>query len=215
MNAVQVTPEQFGKSYALLEAKQSSNDEDLFRVLNVLPDYAAYIDFRTKFKAGAIAAGYIETGFDKLWSRIMARLVGDFGYNVPAKPVTTKGSEAVAKSREKKKSAIAELVALPEAEIKAKIDTLGKAIAQSAAKGETNLAATVEANRYFKALEAKRKEAGKAANEETKQLAAELRDIIKGAPVDVLKAMLSAAKAAMQQIHAEATAKPAKVKKAA
>ena len=213
MNAIQSTPEQFGKSYALLEAKQSSNDEDLFRVLNVLPDYAAYIDFRTKFKAGAIAAGYIETGFDKLWSRIVARLVADFGYTVPVKPVTTKGSEAVAKSREKKKSAVAELVALPEEEIKARIDTLGKAIAQSAAKGETNLAATVEANRYFKALEAKRKESGKAANEEVKQLSAELREIIKGAPVDVLKAMLTAAKAEMQKLAEPA--KPAKVKKAA
>lgn len=210
MNAIAVTPEQFGKSYALLEAKQSSNDEDLFSVLGKLPDYAAYIDFRTKFKAGAIAAGYIETGFDKLWSRIVARLVADFGYTVPVKPVTTKGSEAVAKSREKKKSAVAELVALPEDEIKARIDSLGKAIAKSAAKGETNLAATTEANRYFKALEAKRKESSKAANEETKQLIAELREIIKSAPVDTLKAMLAAAKADIQKL-----AVPAKERKAA
>lgn len=205
-----MTPEQFGKSYALLEAKVSSNDEDLFRVLNALPDYAAYIDFRSKFKAGAIAAGYIETGFDKLWSRIIARLAETFSYSIPAKPITTKESAKVSESKKKANAEIEKLVELPETEIRARIDTLGKAIAESAAKGEVNKAATSEAARYFKALEKQKREANKSQDSEAKALRDELREIIKTASVDQLKAMLIASR-----VQPATSDKPVKMKKAA
>ncbi len=189
-----MTPEQFGKSYALLAAKESANDEDLFRVLSVLPDYPAYIDFRSKFKTGAIAAGYIETGFDKLWSRIIARLAETFSYSIPAKPITTKESAKVSESKKKASAEIEKLAELPEADIRARIDSLGKAIAESAAKGEVNKAATNEASRYFKALEKQKREASKEFDAEAKALRDELREVIKTASVDQLKSMLIAAK---------------------
>lgn len=215
-NIQSITPEQFGKSYAILESKVASNDEDLARVLSGLPDYTAYLDFRTKFKAGAIGAGYLESGFDTLWSRIMARLAENYDYTIPAKPITTKESAKVSESRKKTNEAIATIAALPEDEIKARLDTLGKAIAEAAAKGVPNTAAVTESGRYFKALEAKRKEASKADNEEAKQYKEALRDMMKAAPLAVLKAMLEAGRIAQQELAkpAEPT-KVARVRKAA
>jgi hypothetical protein len=202
MATVQViTAKEFGKSYAILEAKVSSNDEDLARVLSKLPDYDAYIKFRTEFKEGALGAGYRESGFDMLWSRIIGRLAADFAYTVPKKPVTTEASAKVAKSREKKKAETDELLKLPEEEIKKRIDSLGKAISESAVKGEVNKAATSEATRYLKALETKRKESSKAAGEEKKQLVETLRGWLKDAPIEVLKAMEVAGRAKMQELH--------------
>ena len=196
-----ITAKEFGKSYALLEAKVSSNDEDLFNVLSKLPDYDAYIKFRTEFKEGALAAGYRETGFDMFWSRIMARLVADFGYTVPRKPVTTEGSKAAAAAKEKSKAAVNALIEKPEAELIENINKLAQASAESAAKGQPNAAAAAEISRMMKALATKRKQAAKGLETEKKVLLETLREWLKTAPMEVLKAMEVAGRAKMQELH--------------
>lgn len=196
------TPEQFGALYASHEIAQGNNDAELFASISALP-YADYLAFRDGFKSGAIKAGYIETGFPMLWSRTMGRLASDFGFQIPEKPVTTKDSLRSIKSREKAKAETDMLAKLSIAELSAKRETLTPAIKSG------DIKALREDLAIVKAINKVRKDQEKGAESEVKNLRAELREIIKTASVETLRAMLTASK------PAQVTSTIQKTKKAA
>ena len=183
------TPEQFGALYASHEIEQGNNDAALFAAISKLP-YADYLAFRDGFKSGAIKAGYIETGFPMLWSRTMGRLASDFGFQIPVKPVTSKDSLRSIKSREKAKAETDTLAKLSIAELNAKRETLTPAIKAG------DIKALREDLTIVKAINKARKDQEKGAESEVKNLRAELREIIKTAKVETLRAMLAATKPA-------------------
>ncbi len=180
---------QFGALYASHELAQSKNDGELFAALAPL-SYADYVTFRELFKGGAVQAGYIETGFPMLWSRTMGRLATDFGFQIPIKPVTAKQSVKNAASREKAKAKQSEFAKLSIPEMQAKREALTPAIKAGDVKALREDIAIVTA------INKARKDQEKGAESEVKNLRAELRELIKTASVETLRAMLAASKPA-------------------
>jgi hypothetical protein len=181
----------FGVSFATREKLAFADIEELARIIPVL-SYDDYLKFREEFKAGALSEGYQESGFNQLWSEKVLSPLKTLGIFPPAKPVVTKDSEKVKKSREKAKAAQNVLESKTPAELEAMRHTLfDKIKAGDASALKADLTIVKALNKARKASEAKAKQADSA---ELRALKEEIRDILKTADKVTLEKMIRAVK---------------------
>ena len=102
------TAQDYGRAYAKAEITQAQNDADVAAILAGL-DFTAYGAFRDDFKAGAKAAGYLETGLDMLWHRLVKRIGDAFGFVAPKSPKVE--SQQKAEKRKAEKATMADVKA--------------------------------------------------------------------------------------------------------
>ena len=176
-----------GVSFAAREKAEFSDIEKLASVFSNI-SFADYEIFRGEFKAGALSAGYQESGFNQLWSARVLSPLKTLGVFPPAKPVTTGGSEKVKKSREKSKAAQSDLAGKTPKDLETMRAGLTEAIrAGDITALKKDLAIVQTLNKLRKANE-KQAKTGEAA--ELKAMRAEIQAYTKTATRDQLQALI-------------------------
>jgi hypothetical protein len=176
-----------------LASRELAEIKDLTELAGIIPNMSwdDYMTFRGEVKAGMIAKGYQEGGFDKFWSFKVLSGLKTLGVFPPVKPVTTSGSEKVKKSREKAKQAQNALEGKTEKQLIAMREELTpdiKAGKVDAVKKDVSI--VIALNKLRKAQE---KERNKGEENELKEMREALREAIKSAKRETLAAMMQAA----------------------
>lgn len=176
-----------------LASRELAEIKDLTELAGIIPNMSwdDYMSFRGEVKAGMVAKGYQESGFDKFWSFKVLSGLKTLGVFPPVKPVTTSGSEKVKKSREKAKQAQNVL----EGKTPAELESMRQALFDKIKAGDMD--ALKHDLTIVKALNKVRKQSEKTEKSgqvaEIRNLKDQIREILKTADKATLEKMIRAA----------------------